>query len=286
MSMFQEERAGNGTFSWASPAPEPAHLSEWRRKFEAGKRVNRAFLRLAESAPPRVLGMIGASGKQRFKFSVIPFSEQQSRRIMERADSEAGYFMLMPYTMALTAQILHGIFVKRGTDADDYLIPVTVDMRSPSEATERMFFNHVSFLWFRLRAREVEDLTVLLESIKQQLYDQVKAGLPQDICEASLPMRIIPLPILNYLMRVYFKGEVASFFFSFLGARKEPMTHFLGKRIHHSYHMTRVPISPGLGVFFQQCREGLNAYVSHAEGLLAEDEVKTIVEGLKSRLGG
>ena len=44
---------------------------------------------------------------------------------MERADSEAGYFMLMPYTMALTAQILHGIFAKRGMDTGDYIIPVT-----------------------------------------------------------------------------------------------------------------------------------------------------------------
>jgi hypothetical protein len=50
--------------------------------------------------------------------------------------------------------------------------------------------------------------------------------------------------------------------------------------------MTRVPISPGLGVFFQQSRGGLNAYVSYAEGLLAEDEVKMIVESLRSRLGG
>jgi hypothetical protein len=60
----------------------------------------------------------------------------------------------------------------------------------------------------------------------------------------------------------------------------------MGKRVRHSYHMTRVPISPGLGVFFHQSQGALNAYVSYAKGLLSPGEVEMIVEGLKSRLGG
>jgi hypothetical protein len=286
LRMFQQEWEKNGSCSWESPPPEPAHLSEWRRKFEAGRNVNRAFLRLAEGAPPRVLPRVAASHKQAFKFSVVSFGEQQSKKILERAESEAGYFMLMPYTMALTAQILHEIFVKKGVDTGDYIIPVTLDTRAPSEGAEEVFFNHVSFLLFRIGAQEVADLPVLLRSIKQQLYDQVKAGLPQDIREASLLMRIVPLPILSYLMGIYLKGEVASFCFSFVGGAGDGLTHFMGNQVRRSYHMTRVPISPGLGVFFQQSRGGLNAYVSYAEGLLGEDEVKMIVESLKSRLGG
>ena len=85
------------------------------------------------------------------------------------------------------------------------------------------------------------------------MYDQVKAGLPQDICEASLLMRIVPLPILSYLMRVYLKGEVASFclLVSWRNGREAGPVSW-GRESASSYHMTRVPISPGLGVFFQQ----------------------------------
>jgi hypothetical protein len=99
-------------------------------------------------------------------------------------------------------------------------------------------------------------------------------------------MRIIPLPLLSRLMRLYFKGGVASFFFSFLVQTPERLAHFMGGRIRNSFHMTRVPISPGFGVFFQQSSAGLNAYLSHAEGVLAEDEVKAIIGGLESGLGG
>ena len=61
---------------------------------------------------------------------------------------------------------------------------------------------------------------------------------------------------------------------------------FLGKEVLRSYHMTRVPIPPGLGVFFHKSRGRLHAYLSYAEGLLREDEVNEILCDLRSRLEG
>jgi hypothetical protein len=118
------------------------------------------------------------------------------------------------------------------------------------------------------------------------MYEQVKAGLPGDIQEASLLLRIVPLPILSRLMGIYLKGEIASFCFSFVGETDDTPTRFMGKEVRRSYHMTRVPIPPGLGVFFHQSQGKLNAYLTYAAGLLREDEVNAIVGGLRSRLGG
>jgi hypothetical protein len=151
---------------------------------------------------------------------------------------------------------------------------------------QEVFFNHVSFLFFRIQAGEVEDFSALVGSIKQQMYEQTKAGLSRDLWEASFLTRIVPLPVLSRLMRVYFKGEVASFCFSFLGEAERSMTHFMGREVRRSYHMTRVPLPPGLGVFFQQSKGRLNAYLSYAQGLLSEDEADAIADGLESRLGG
>jgi hypothetical protein len=87
-------------------------------------------------------------------------------------------------------------------------------------------------------------------------------------------------------MRTYLKGEIASFCFSFLGEAESSITHFMGKEVQRSYHMTRVPLPPGLGVFFQQSKGRLNAYLSYAQGLISEDEADAIADGLKSRLEG
>jgi hypothetical protein len=285
LRMFQQEWDQEEGCTWEFSPSEPAHLNQWRRKFAAGKRVNRAFLRLAENGRPRVLPLIPGLCGQGFKFKVVSFSEEQSRRILERADDEAGYLMVMPYTMALTVQILDGIFVSRGIDTGDYIVPVTIDTRPRGKLAQDMLFNHVSFFLFRIQAREAGEFSILLESIKEQMYDQVKAGLARDIWEASFLIRIVPLPILSRLMRTYFKGEVASFCFAFVGETGHTPSRFMGKRIERSYHMTRVPIPPGLGVLFQQWRGRLHAYLSYAQGLITEDEVNTIVNTLRERLG-
>ena len=125
------------------------------------------------------------------------------REIINRAESEAGYLMAMPYTLALTVQALHGIFTNRGTDTGDYVIPVTMDTRPPSRQSQEVFFNHVSFCLFRIQACEVDDTSALLASIKQQMYDQAKTGLARHILDASLLMRIVPLPMVSYLLKLY-----------------------------------------------------------------------------------
>jgi len=64
LKVLQQEWEKEGVCSRELPPCEPAHLNQWGRKFEAGRRVNRAFLRLAENAPPRVLPLAPAPGRR------------------------------------------------------------------------------------------------------------------------------------------------------------------------------------------------------------------------------
>jgi hypothetical protein len=143
----------------------------------------------------------------------------------------------------------------------------------------------VSLLLFRISAREVTDFAALLESIKEQMYHQAREGLVRHILDASHLMRIVPLPVVSHLLKLYLKNSLASFAFSFLGDSGQMPTRFMGKRISRSYHMARVPIPPGLGLFFHHSRGRLSAHLSYARGLLAEAEVDTVLGGLKSRMG-
>jgi hypothetical protein len=61
---------------------------------------------------------------------------------------------------------------------------------------------------------------------------------------------------------------------------------FMENEVRHSYHMTRVPVPPGLGVFFQHSRGGLNACLSYQRGLLGEAEVNRVLGALRSGLQG
>jgi hypothetical protein len=49
--------------------------------------------------------------------------------------------------------------------------------------------------------------------------------------------------------------------------------------------MPRVPVPPGIGIFFQQSKEKLNVILSHVDGILTDEESAKILGMLKSRLG-
>ena len=129
-----------------------------------------------------------------------------------------------------------------------------------------------------------EAYEVLKDGQKRQMYDQVESGLPGDFKEASYLMRIVPLRILSRMMGLHLKGEMASFSFSYVGETAYSSPDFMGIRIQNLFHMPRVVVPPGLGIFFEQVRGRLNAVLSYAEGLLTDDEAESMLNHLREVL--
>jgi hypothetical protein len=282
LNMFQKDWDGREP-SREIAITEPAHLSMWKDKFMAGRRVNRAFIKIADNAAPRVLPY--KSGKKGFKFKILTFSRREAEAIAENAFNEAGYLMFMPYALAASVSAMHGIFIKRGITSGDYVIPVSIDTRKQEEVKKHMFFNHVSFFIFKAEASMVTNFQGLVKTIKEQMYSQVKSDLPADICKASMLMRIAPAFLLGRLLKLYFKGEIASFCFSYVGRTAFASSAFMENNITNIFHMPRIPVPPGIGVFFQQSNEKLNVILSYLDGMLDGDDEKLFMQSIKSLLG-
>lgn len=282
LNMLQKDWEG-GEYSGNMTITEPAHLSMWVDKFKAGQRVNRAFIKIAGKVPPRVLPL--PSGNNGFKFKILSFGAKETEAIAENAFNEAGYLMLMPYALAASVCALHGIFAGRGISSGDYVIPVSIDTRKREEVEKHLFFNHVSFFIFKAEASNASNFPALLKSIKEQMYAQVRSDLPGDICKASLLMRIAPASLLGRLLKIYFKGEIASFCFSYVGRTAYTSPYFMGNKITNIFHMPRTPVPPGIGIYFQQSNEKLNVILSYLDGMLSADEEDVVLKSLKSRLG-
>jgi len=257
---------------------EPSHLNNWKDKFRAGKQVNRSFLHLTKGNA-RCLKKDGTHSLNEFK--VVTFSPQESTRIIDNSYKEAGYLMLMPYILAKSILILHRMFEKRKDPIADYLIPVSIDKRPAQLIKKDIFFNHLSFFLFRISPQEADSFPMLLASIKEQMYNQVKSGLPEAFSKASFLMRIAPLPIVYLLLRLMTKGEIASFTFSFLGESSYESKHFLNTQIQNIFHLPRVPYPPGIGIFFNQYQGRLNATLSYIKGLITEPEINQILNALR-----
>lgn len=257
---------------------EPPHLDRWQEKFKAGRQVNRFFLGLPRSNP-RILPSY--PGSRICKFKVIPFDVRQSSHIIESAYEQASYLMLMPFVLAKTVQAMHRIFEAKKVPGLSYLVPVSIDGRTQEKVHKELFFNHMSFFFFRIEAEAVENFEAILADIKEQMYEQVKTGLPDALRNATFLLRIAPLPLVNLFLRFMSRKHFASFSFSFVGsAYNSPK--FMDEEVQNIFHLPRVPNPPGIGIFFNQFNGSLNATLSYFDGILSEDEAERIVNDLKA----
>lgn len=267
-------------FQQSGHAPEGLNLTHdalldgWKKKFIAGRNINRKLIALSKPMP-RCLPMPAAAAPG-FRYRVLGFDAAQSAAILSRASEEAGYLFEMPYLLASVVPAVDRIFKDRGIESPNYLVPVTVDARSADDIKKELFFNYVTYLFFKIGPDEVSDRARLLGSLKKQMFDHVKDGTLRDIAVASDLIRIAPLGALRAALNLPFKGTLASFCFSYIGRSSYTGKNFMGHAIEDCFHMPRVPAPPGLGLFFTSFGDRLHLTLSWLDGLLTDDEAAEI----------
>jgi hypothetical protein len=286
LNEFQREWETGAGASQPADLPEPAHLSRWGDKFEAGKRLNRSLLELSVDASPCGLPLpSGEGGAGLFRFRTAAFDERETAAITETAYREAGYLMAMPWAAAVSARVLHRLFTQRGVGAGDVMMSVSIDMRPAEKRLRDVFFNHLSFLLFRIGASAMDDFPGVVIEVKRQMYEQVKSGFPGNLRETCFLMRIAPLPLMGWVMRAYLKGRLASFCFSHVSESAYSSTRLMDWRVRNLFHMPRVPAPPGVGIFFNRRQGRLNATLSYLEGLMSEEEADGLMRDLTAGMG-
>jgi hypothetical protein len=282
LQLFQQHLDGDdvpGDISFSSSN----ELRAWRHKFLAGRSVNRRIIALSRSTP-RALP-VEAGRDKGFRFRLLSFDRDETAAIYDRAYREAGYLMESPFFLAAITRTMHDLFGERLGDGSSYLVPVTTDLRTGKSPLQELFFNHVSYLFYQIPVTERMAMAELVTAFKQQMYDQVKAGFPRDLAEASLLTRIAPLGLLGKLIHLPLKGKMATFVFSHLGKSSYRSPEFMGAEIGNIFHMPRVPVPPGLGFFSNTCDGRLNLVISHLEGLFADDDIRRLAAGIRENFG-
>lgn len=262
---------------------EPSHLNAWRRKFEAGKQLVR-MLRALVGIPLMVLPRPSPLKGRAFKFCLMEFDERETQAITGRAYAEAGFLMFMPYTLACAIQALDETFKARADGGKEYVVSVSVDLRTPKTAAAQLFFNHLSFLIFRIPAAEAGDRQKVLTAIREQMYEQIKSNFPRALSEASMLMRILPPALLSRFLLKPLRGEFASLGFSCVGKGGYALPQFMEATLANLFHMPMLPVPPGVGLVVNQFGNRMNAVLACLDGMLSEDEVQRIQEKVRHLL--
>ncbi len=262
---------------------EPAHLRDWMQKFEAGKQLVRMVRKFAEAklcVLPRPSPLAG----RRIRFEVLGFNADESRAVAERANREAGFLMFLPYTLAASLEALAPAFSRHGAAGTDFLVSVSVDLRTPDTAPARLFFNHVSFMFFQIPASLVGDRKQVVSLLRTQMYEQVKKGFPKALHESSMLMRLAPVSLLSWLMLKPLRGEFASLGFTCVGKGGYPFDRFRDAELVNLIHMPLVPVPPGIGFFINQFGPRMNAVLSYVDGMLDDEDIRKFREDVRRHL--
>lgn len=273
------EKLAGGALPESPVFTSSAELTRWREKFLSGRNVNRRVLALA-GEPPRALPLPDRRPRG-YRYRHMHYPAAESAALIERAWREAGYLMESPFLLAVVTRAMHALHLARGTNGASYLVPATVDLRPGREPLQEIFFNHLSYLFYRLPAELGDDLPALIGAIKAQMYDQVKSGFPADLARASLLMRIVPLSLLARMLYLPMEGKMASFAFAHLGRSSFSAGTFLERQVENLVHMPRVPAPPGIGFFSNHYNGRLNLTMVYLDGLLDEAEADLVEAGIR-----
>jgi hypothetical protein len=80
------------------------------------------------------------------------------------------------------------------------------------------------------------------------------------------------------------QGKIASFCFSHVSKCSYSSHNLMDTRIINVFHMPRMPVPPGIGIFFNTFDGRLNASISWLEGTLTAAEVDLVESELRRNL--
>ncbi|MFM8365067.1 MAG: hypothetical protein ACKOAS_07935 [Verrucomicrobiota bacterium] len=266
--------------SWGIPFTPPAGLLERLRHPQA-------FVDRHYEMKPFDFGSLGGSRARAGVpgFRVVRFSLEESARIRERAEEFTGGIFHLPFFFAAATRAHAAVFRKRGAEPASYYSPAPVQARK-RWMRHPIFQNQVTVLFFKVTAREARDFRTAVVSLQAQFDRSVRAGVEHSFATMLWWMRRLPVSLYRRFLLADTGGELTSFFQSHTGEFMGGTRSFCGAEIRNGWHIPTVSQPPGSGVFFNDHRGRLNATISWREGTLAESEIETMVESLRSDLTG
>jgi hypothetical protein len=223
--------------------------------------------------------------RQALRYELETYSEEDTAAVVARAQAKAGFLTPMLFYLAAAIRAHDAVFRARGVDPGAYVVPLPVNLR-PKGAAGAVFRTHVSMLWFHAPPEAAQDFDGLLELLKAQRRDAIKAGLVEAGVAAMDYARFAPVRLYSHMARRSFRGELCSFFFAWTDQFLPGQGSFLGAPIVNAFHAPSVPTSPGSGAILSIRSGRLNLTHVYQQGVVSEEERGLLRRRLRADLLG
>jgi hypothetical protein len=262
---------------------EPAHLDHWSRRFRSGKLLNAGLLKLAEREVC-ALKMPAAESSPRVRFCHASLTIEQTERFRQRAAAECGMPILLPSAAARAVLSLQHAIPIMPLPGQQYLVFTSASTRAAGQEWESLFFNHLSFLPFSIDVDPPQSPTALVLKLRDQLFEQMRQGIPAALQDASALVRICPHWLGSRSMGRMFKGRLCSFYFACLRETGFPERTFLGLPAVDLIHTPTAFAPPGMNLCMTTFGDRFNLVLSYLDGVLEDSAAAAMMGHFKSLL--
>jgi hypothetical protein len=186
--------------------------------------------------------------------------------------------------LAVVARAMAELWERRKLPDLPFFVPIAVDLR-PKGAPGPTFGNALAFHFARFAPSETADPIALAKRLRQQLVDAVRDGQVEANGVAMDFLKYRPLSMMLRELPGTARRETFSFNCADVTDFPPGLDACFGARVVNAYHVPAVLPRPGIGVFFNRCRDTNNLVVSWIEGAVDEDDVMRIIETVGESLG-
>ena len=244
----------------------------------------KAFIEKSSKAPISSVSKENINSNGTFKTKTIFFNKLETEKIDSNSKKNGSRFGSNIFLMSCCAHMVHEINILRQS-------PGTIWIPIPQDGRKRGGFgpiisNCISFLFYRLPISDLTSVKQTVQSINNQLAEQIKLDMPRKYNMLLNMMRHIPLKLYHFLSTNASKGVVASFLYSSAGEDFRDLNSLTNKPANDILILPPSTFPPGLTFSFLRFDNNLKMNIVYCEDTISTKELDLIKLNIKKYILG
>jgi hypothetical protein len=217
------------------------------------------------------------------KLRILRFTEEESAAIDKNGPALGAQFGRSALFLAAAARGVRNLLVDKGAGINDFWIPVPKDQRRKG-ADGPLLGNHLSFLFYRIKAGDLNSLKKTVRSVNAQMVEQIKSGMSKDYDILMTFLRRTPTPLYYFWIKGPQGGSLASFLFTVAADHPDDFLKFEGHNIKDAWSFPSGIYPPGLSFAFMRFQRKLHLMIMYFEDVISAEGIDQLEADIKQDL--
>ncbi len=227
--------------------------------------------------------------KPRYKQSSVThlekrFSVDETAEIRKQIHQYSRGGIETPYLLGNIAIAYQQVLQQRGEKRKDIWVPIPMEQRKAG-VSGPIVGNWHSLIFFRIKAALIDDKKAMVKDLNNQLFEQVKLGIPQKYAGMLRLLRHLPIPFYYKLIKRPNGNSLSGMLYS-QSPSHQSLSSFLGCRVTDTTPLPPNTSPPGISFQITTFDNRLKVIVQYSESYFSETEIRNLLSAVENELIG